>query len=166
MIWPIFHIILVNHFRISSWRLFGWGMYATPNPGAQSQLNIVGLNNTKKEPIDITQLHTSLIDSSLCVNLFIKEPGQSLKRSFEHNLCEDKIFMKDLDYFMHFASYKHLAKVTKELLSYFNYTNLNAYAFFTHRRVNIFHKTTYLESDVYRISFDKVEYLGKVKNEG
>jgi hypothetical protein len=27
--WPIVHAILVRHFRISSWRLFGWGMYAT-----------------------------------------------------------------------------------------------------------------------------------------
>jgi len=32
--WPVLHAIVTRHFGISSWRLFGWGMYATTLPRA------------------------------------------------------------------------------------------------------------------------------------
>lgn len=31
-LWPPVHILLVQRFDLSSWKLAGWGMYATPRP--------------------------------------------------------------------------------------------------------------------------------------
>ena len=32
VVWPVFQMFLCSHYRFSSWRFAGWGMYATPHP--------------------------------------------------------------------------------------------------------------------------------------
>lgn len=171
--WPIFHIIMVNTFRISSWRLFGWGMYATPNPEAQSRLRVIILNEGLNPVMDMAQIKESINElnldktkESLCINLFLKEPKKGFSRISQKGLCQNNAFAKDLDYFLHFGSKKHLEKIIKEALIHAKQLGSQAYALLTHQRFNLFQRKAYLESDIYKVSLEKVEYLGKIKNEG
>lgn len=171
--WPIFHIVVVNNFRMSSWRVFGWGMYATPNPEAQSRLRVVIRDKTKSQAVDLAQLNWSLAKlgfdpatESLCINLFLEEPGQTLRKLPRNGLCQNNVLARDLDYFMHFGSSKHLTEFIKGALSRADQTGSEAYAFLTHQRFNLFQRKTYLESDIYKVSGDEVQYLGKIKNAG
>lgn len=41
LVWPALHALLVPALGISTWRLGGWGMYATPNP-RRSDVLVVG----------------------------------------------------------------------------------------------------------------------------
>lgn len=172
LIWPIFHIALVKNVRISSWRLFGWGMYATPTPETQSRLRVVILNKHANQSADIAQLHDYLTKNSnqevesRCINLFIEESEQILRRLPLHGLCRSRALGRNLAYFMNFGSFKHLTAFVNEALSRANQTGSKAYAFLTHQRFNIFKRTAYLESDVFKVSGDKVQYWGKINSDG
>lgn len=170
--WPAFHIVMVKNIRISSWRFFGWGMYATPTPDTQSRLRVVILNPSQQS-VDPAHLHDSLENLNLepskesnCVNLFVKDAGQSLRRLPRTGLCEDDAVAQDLDYFTYFGSSKHLKKFINAALLRANQSSAEAYAFLTHQHFNIFQQKAYLESDVYRVSRDEVKYLGKIEGEG
>lgn len=164
---------MVNTFKISSWRLFGWGMYATPSPEDQSLLQVMILDKGMDPAMDMAKIKETIDELNLdktkessCINLFLKEPEKTLLRISQKDLCQNKVFRKDLDYFLHFGSKKHLEKIIKEALTHARLLGSEAYAFLMNKRFNLFQKKAYLESDIYKISPERIEYLGKTKNEG
>jgi hypothetical protein len=171
--WPIFHIVLVKNSRISSWRFFGWGMYATPNPDAQSRLRVVIIDKSLNQNVDVAKLHASLTklsfdtaQESTCLNLFLEDSDHRLERLPRQGLCQKSDLAKKFDYFLHFGSPNHLAGFVREALFRANRSGFEAVAFMTHQRFSLFQRKAYVESDIYRVWGDKVEYLGKIKSEG
>lgn len=173
--WPLFHIIIINNSKISSWRFFGWGMYATPNPNDYARLRVVILDKSRprEKDLNIEQIYDALAkfsdpeEESLCLNLF-EEREQSLIRLPRLGLCRDHNLALNLDYFIHFGSHKNLRDFLSEALiraEQADSTNKEVLAFLTLQRFNIFTRRAYLESDVYQLS-DGLRYLGKVKSEG
>lgn len=172
LVWPLIHIVLVNSTRISSWRLFGWGMYASPNPDQQARLRVVILNQPINNHDDIRKLHTALqqlqtdpAQESFCLNLF-SESGGILKKLPKQALCKEDRFAMDLDYFLHFGSSRHLGKFVGEALTRAQRVGAEALAFFTYQRFSLSERKAYVESEVYRIFGEKAVYVGKVKSEG
>lgn len=172
LLWPIFHIIIINNLKISSWRFFGWGMYATPNPNDYARLRVVILDNTRPDDkaLDIAQMHETLVsisdpkEESLCLNLF-EESGLKLKRLPRPGLCRDSNLALNLDYFIHFGSNNNLKNFLSEALIRADHADAEVIAFLTYQRFNIFQRKAYLESDVYQLS-GQLSYLGKIKSEG
>ena len=171
--WPIIHIVMINNLKISSWRFFGWGMYATPNPNDYARLRVVILDKTMHQDIatSIKQIHDYLAgftdpqQESLCLNLF-EQLGQNLRRLPSLGLCRDNKLALNLDYFIHFGSLKNLREFLQEALARAERGDAEVLAFLTYQRFNIFQKKAYLESDVYKMSDIELSYLGKIKSEG
>jgi hypothetical protein len=163
--WPLIHIIIINNSKISSWRYFGWGMYATPNPHENRRLSVVILNKNRAQSTSLIKLHEALNNLSLCLNIF-EELDSNLRRLPDQNLCYEESLAMSFDFFMHFGSPKNLNKLVKEALARVQRSDADALAFLTYQRFNIFQRKAYLESDIYQIADNKVIYLGKVKSEG
>lgn len=168
--WPVVHIALVKQYNLSSWRFFGWGMYATPIPEAQTRLRVVIRDKNKSEVPDLRQWHISLTKlsreqehESQCINLFQEEPQQGLRGLARTGLCRNKRFATDLDYFVHFGSVQHLHEFISEALSRAEQAGSETLVFLARQRFNIFQKDAFIESDIYKIIGDEVQYLGKVK---
>lgn len=172
LVWPLLHIVLVNSMRISSWRLFGWGMYASPNPDQQARLRVIILNQPIKNDDDIRKLHGALqqlhmepSQESFCLNLF-SEVGGALKKLPKQALCREDELATHFDYFLHFGSPRHLGKFVGEALARSERVGSEALAFLTHQRFSLFEGKAYLESEVYRVIGEEAVYVGKVKTEG
>jgi len=168
LIWPPIHMIAAKTFHFSTWRLFGWGMYANPNPQSQSRLRVVVLDNTD---IDLKNLHTVLTQSSsdpeqesMCINMFAFEHNH-LRKLPRNGLCKDDRIAREFDLFLHFSSIKNLSVFTKEALHKIEREHSPAIVFLTHQRMDLLRKKTFVESDAYKFASDKVVYLGKIKNE-
>lgn len=173
LIWPIFHIALVNNLTVSPWRLFGWGMYAVPDPESQSRLRVVIPDKTRRHFMDVVQLHSSLAkfstdpsQESLCINLFAVDSFNTVRKLPGNGLCRSEILSHDLDYFLHFGSLSHLSDFVNEALLRAHRAGSEAYAFLTHQRLNLFQGKAYLESEVYRVLGKETQYLGKIINNG
>lgn len=145
-------------------------MYATPNPNGQSSLRVVIRDKSKALMADMGRVHASLTtlsveeaDESACINLYIE--GAKLHKLPRNGLCQNDTTAKNLDYFMHFGSPNYLKDFVKEALLRAGQSDSEVYAFLTRQRFNVFESKAYLESDTYRIWGDKVEYLGKIKNQ-
>jgi len=169
MIWPLIHVGLVKNRGWSTWRFFGWGMYATPIIEHISSLRVVIL--PKPTNVDVVSLHallnqvSSLNKESQCINIFIENAEQGLLKLPSDGLCRT-IDPSNLDYFLYFGSDKHLNKFVKEALSSVRETSSLVYAFLTRQRINLFQRQAYLESDVYQLYDDEVQYLGNIESEG
>jgi|GEM_PF-3615239 len=172
MIWPIIHMALVHHVGISSWRLFGWGMYATPIPMDQSRLRVVIRDHNDSKAIDLVRLHSSIAklsadpkEESLCINLFLQGSNYDLVKLPRTGLCRNRAHAKNLDYFMHFGSSKHLKEFVHEAMAFAHRSQSEAYAFFTRQRFNLLQSRAYVESDVYGIFGNEVRFYGTIKDE-
>lgn len=171
MIWPLIHIVVVSQTSLSSWRLFGWGMYATPTPDDQSRLRVI--IKKKETYTDISSLYASLMatsndpsEESHCVNVFIYRSPDDLERLPRPGLCNNRKAILDLEYFMHLGSHKYLAHFLKKVLASLNQPNGEIYAFLTHQRFNIFQNQAYVKSDIYRIIDDEATFLGTIDANG
>lgn len=169
MAWPIAHMIIVNNTVMSSWRLFGWGMYATPN-AEQSRLRVV-IHPSATEPIDISDLHEAVtqlsgnpVEESLCINLFLKESGQSLRKLPKSGFCQNEAMENHLDYFLHLGNTNHLKEFVNEAIDHAHQTGAEAFAFYTHQRFSLIRGEAYIESEVYQIAGETITSLGSVRH--
>lgn len=165
LIWPIIHMALINVLPISSWRFFGWGMYATPSPEDQTRIRVVIAPNLSPST-NLKELHKRLnatsspLDESNCVNIFLIDDG-NIKRSNHSGLCQNETFLKNREYFLHFGSEKHLAAFINHTLEKSYNASSTALAFLTHQRFNLLNNNAYLESEIYKISDNNIIYLGR-----
>ena len=135
-------------------------------------VNELGSAN-QKENSDITELHKSLVpliananDESSCINLFIVETHNNLKRLPKTKLCFNEQHAEKLDYFLHFRSLANFKDFVNEAHGLVNQSKSEVYAFLTHQRFSLLHRKAYLESEIYRIEKDDVRYMGKIKSDG
>ena len=164
--WPPIHLVIAKVTGISTWRLFGWGMYATPNPLSQSRLRMVILNENKQAP-NLDHLHRTLIrasanpeDESLCINLFLENEKGELNKQARNGLCKDDGIAKKLDLFVELGSKTSLTAFTKEALQRAGLPHAQAIIFLSHQRVNLFKNQAYVESQAYRYADAKIHKLG------
>ncbi len=170
LIWPLLHMALVHIYGFSSWRFFGWGMYATPNPESQTRLHVI-LATDNREPQAIPELHRALSSAILdpdqesnCVNVFV-ENDSILHRLPPTNLCRNDAHVAELEEFLQLRATEKLNSFVHAALHALQQPSHKAVAFVTHQRLNLWQQKAYLESDVYKIENDAIIYMGKVKNE-
>ncbi len=172
MTWPIIHMIIVNNSHLSSWRLFGWGMYATPNP-EQSRLRVIMRDSSVAQPANVALLHRALAklahdpdQESLCINLFLDNAKNGLRKMSQSGFCHDEEIARHLDYFLHFGSTMHLAQLVNKAIASQKIPSSEAIVFFTHQRFSLMEARAYIESDVYRIAGNEITSLGKFRDGG
>lgn len=176
LIWPLCHIAMIHLTHISSWRLWGWGMYASPDPRAYSSLRVViknqqGSNENNKRDVDqlfnqLTSITTNPTEESLCINLYEENSSKSLIRLPTTGLCHNQETEDALNYFLHLGSINHGIRFFMEALRLVGQSNAHAYMFLTKQRINMFQNEAFLESHVYSISPHHAAFLGSIKKEG
>jgi hypothetical protein len=169
LVWPLIHMVLVNSLGISTWRLFGWGMYATPNPESQLRLSVV-ITDNNLTPSEIDTLYKSFNNlsseeqDSMCLNLFLHDSDNKLTKLPRTGLCKQQELADKLDYFMHFRSTKNLGDFVEAALRRTEHQDSEAWAFLVRQRYNLFRNEHYQESEVYLVKGGLVKYMGKISN--
>jgi hypothetical protein len=173
LLWPPLHIVAVKYFGFSSWRLFGWGMYASPSPDDGSSLRVVLLSPVSAADPDIKQVFAELLrenesdeDESNCINLFTQNSGLKLSRLPLNGVCESEENARNLDYFLQFSSTTHLAHLLQGAMRHGAYTPQASLVYLTHQRSNLRQQQLYFESEVYRVQGESVHYLGRISSAG
>jgi hypothetical protein len=169
MMWPLFHMVIVHSSTMSSWRFFGWGMYATPNPEAATRLRLVILQDGVAQDVlglysDVNRI-SSLNTESTCVNLFQQEASAHVRKISHDHICRDKMASQHLDRFLHLGKTDDLRQFAQATLRRVG-AHGNALAFVTHQRIDLFAMQAYLASDVYRISDDRIDQLVSINGGG
>ncbi len=172
--WPPLHLIAAKCWGFSTWRFFGWGMYANPDPESQTRLRLVILPATiageGKPPYqqlfsELSKLSTKPEDESWCVNLFVPGPSGALQRQEVANFCQSPEINRHLDYTLHFSSQKHLRSLVDAIKKQSEQHGASVLVYLTHQRLDLGRNIAYTESEAYFFDQQRPRYLGRINDE-
>ncbi len=160
LIWPCVHMIATKTLHFSSWRLFGWGMYATPDMESRSQISIVYVQGKLKSDADVELLYQKTQEilklperNSSCATLFFQDEIQKseLIQLSSQDACDDPKVDDGLDYFYQFGSVAYLTQLVHALASRAETGVTEALVFHTIQRLDLAKHRAYTEYRAYRV---------------
>lgn len=153
------HIVSTKVLRFSTWRLFGWGMYATPDVESHSQISIVYVTSPYSDAEVKALYHRtqeilrSSENSRACVLLFAENTVRKsdIIQLPSREACHHPEIDDHLDYFYQFGSTKHLMKLVQLLTNFTEKKTTEAFVFHTFQRIDVLRSKAYTEYIVYRV---------------
>lgn len=154
--WPLVHLAGCKTFGFSSWRFFGWGMYATPHAeGARIDLFF---SADPARPADKTNPIDDPNDDG-CLGVWTIDATGVPRALSTKALCEDGAFAEDLSRALQFRSHKALSNLIKSAEASLRPGYPASSLSITSQRLSVLKSFVYLEKRRYRVSGDAVEKL-------
>ena len=150
----------IKCFHFSTWRLFGWGMYATPDTESYSQLAILYVNGTLNGKVEIEKIYNKIEAmlrqperNSTCINLFFYDKNSKVDvvQLPSRGVCRGRGVDTALDYFYQFGSIDYLHKLVHFLSSHAGQEVSEAFVFHTIQRLDLQRMQAYTQHHVYDI---------------
>lgn len=171
LVWPLIHAFGSKVLGFSSWRLFGWGMYAQPHPESFSHLYLVWLNDS---PNDVQLAYEDFerrwksAGATSCLTVLLQEPGGSLREALIDDVCDDPAIDLHHRTFMHFRSLRHLSFLSQHLAPLLETRNAPPHLLAIHiqQRVSLETSTATTQSELFEIRNDNVISLGRPQHLG
>jgi hypothetical protein len=151
LIWPNIHMALSNRGDFSSWRFFGWGMYATPHPEDGVVTDII-FHSKKKFPLIKNDSKGNNLPG---VRLFVFD-GEKLQKITGENYLLKKMIKVANTYFLHIPNEKHRKKLVEIALNFLKLDRANfkgAGLIKNRQRVNLHENQLYTEEISYKVKF-------------
>jgi hypothetical protein len=159
ILWPPLHAVASKVLGFSSWRFFGWGMYATPHPESLSVLRIVWFSENSETVTDYRRLYEELRlhgrsgQKNGCFDAMVKENGAALRDLSVANPCDDGEVERHLAYFRHFGSKKHLALLVEKASPRVGAGGLRrAVVFLFRQRLQLESSRAFTEREIFEVS--------------
>jgi hypothetical protein len=168
LIWPPIHAIASKHFGFSSWRFFGWGMYASPYPDSVSNLSFIVICNPVSNEKELYQrvykeFRSEWADASQshCFDIFVKKGNSPLTEISSNHFCNDSSVEESLSFVKHFLSRQHLTRLANLInVKGCEEASVNVLAILTQQRIDMTHSYAFLENHLLSIKPQKIIDLG------
>ena len=151
LIWPTIHMVLSGKGHFSSWRFFGWGMYATPHPQDGVTTNIIFYSKKVLPKLN----NYSKSNDLKGVRYFIFD-GENLQKINGDNYLFKKMIKVANTYFLHIPNEKHqkkLVEIALNLLKLEENDFKGAALIKTRQRLNLHHNKLYTMENIYKVKF-------------
>ncbi|MBG08285.1 MAG: hypothetical protein CME68_05970 [Halobacteriovoraceae bacterium] len=151
LVWPTIHMGLSSQGYFSSWRFFGWGMYATPHPQDGVTTNIIF---HPKKPLPILNQY-SKNDNLKGIRFFVFDGKRLQKVNGDHYLLKKMIKFANI-YFLHIPNEKHKSKLVEVALNFLKLERdefKGADLIKTRQRFNLLENKLYTVENNYKVKF-------------
>lgn len=150
LLWPPVHAIASELCGFSSWRYFGWGMYATPHPETLGHLSLIWMDPSAPRQSALDLLQATVLHDASCVAVFVYDRATGLHALDMPGLCDHPAVQEDLAHVAHFRSTRHLVALVDRLSA----PDRQAYpvlAIFARQRLRLAPATAYTQSEVFLV---------------
>ncbi len=166
--WPPIHFLASEHFGFSSWRLFGWGMYATPHPESLANLNLVFLHDDFDFGSELGQAYSEFRSTQEmdpegdCLRIFRKKEGIPIEEFRLRSLCRDGALREQIAIFDHYDTTSSLEGVVSKIIDKLKQDpDTTILVVLSRQRVRPSAAEAYVENELFSFSRKKIQHLGK-----